>query len=132
MTSLEKTLVSSGIEYVDLKTDDPKVIGLKATGTVRSEALNDFIERVEEIRASGNKARVYVNLEDYDGFESAVAAEKFAHLDTLWNGIERCAYVVGTDNWMSKMVGLVDVVTPMNLRAFELDEDAEARDWLLS
>ncbi len=34
--------------------------------------------------------------------------------------------------WMSKMIGLVDAVTPMHLRAFGHNQNEEARAWLLS
>ena len=53
------------------------------------------------------------------------------HMGTLWNGIEKCAYVVDR-RWMSQMIGLVDAVTPIHLRAFGGDEDAAARAWVVS
>jgi hypothetical protein len=122
--------LSDGIEFVDLGSDDPSVIGVKVTGTVTAHAMNRLIERIESVRASGHKARMYLDLADYDGYELPVVKEKLAHMGTFWNGIERCAYVIDK-GWMSTAIGLIDAVTPMHLRAFGTDQDDEARAWVL-
>ena len=123
-------MLSDGIEFVDLGSDDPSVIGIKATGTVTADAVNRLIERIEGVQASGNKARMYLDLTGYDGYELPVVKEKLAHMGTFWNGIERCAYVIDK-GWMSTAIGLIDAVTPMHLRAFGADQDGEARAWVL-
>ncbi len=120
--------MSKELEYVDLG-EDPLVIGLKVKGTLSAASIAEFIERIETIRAGGDKARVYIDLTDYEGFELPVVREKAAHIGTLWNGIERCAYVVDAQ-WMMTALGLVDAITPMHLRAFTATEDASARDWV--
>jgi hypothetical protein len=122
--------MNDGIEFVALGTDDPTVIGIKATGKVTAEAIARLVERLEELRASGHKARLYLDLSGYEGYEMPVVREKLVHMGTFWNSIERCAYVVDRA-WMSTAIGLVDAVTPMHLRAFGTDEDAQARAWVL-
>lgn len=122
--------MEGGIEYVDLGTDDPSVLGIKASGKVTGEAMSGLIDRLESIHASGRKARLYADLTNYEGYELAVVREKLTHFRTLWKAIERCAYVVDAE-WMAKAIGLVDAVTPMHLRAFGKDQDAEARSWVL-
>ena len=122
--------MNDGIEFVDLGTDDPNVIGVKATGKVTADAITRIVERIESVQASGNKARMYLDLANYEGYELPVVKEKLAHIGTFWNSIERCAYVLDKA-WMSKAIGLVDAVTPMHLRAFGTDQDAEARAWVL-
>lgn len=52
-----------------------------------------------------------------------------AHIGTLWTSLDRVAYVI--DGAWATVIGLVDAVTPMHLRAFSTDEDAEARAWIL-
>ena len=54
--------MEGGIEYTDLGTDDPSVLGIRATGKVTGEAMANLIDRLESIRASGRKARLYVDL----------------------------------------------------------------------
>ena len=77
------------------------------------------------------EGRDRVDLAHYDGYELGVVKEKMAHLSTLWNGIERVAYVLDVA-WMSNAIQLVDAVTPMHLRAFGHDQADDARSWLLS
>jgi hypothetical protein len=123
-------MMADGIEYVDLGSDDPSVIACKASGKITADAMAGLIGRLESVQASGHKARIYVDLTDYKGSDLSVAKEKLAHMGTFWNGIERCAYVVDK-GWMSTVIGLVDAVTPMHLRAFDPDQDADARTWVL-
>ncbi|MEA3292808.1 MAG: STAS/SEC14 domain-containing protein [Pseudomonadota bacterium] len=118
-------------EFVDLGTGDPNVIGLKVTGKVTAETISQLVERLESIRASRRKARLYLDLANFEGYELPVVKEKLAHMGTFWNSIERCAYVIDKA-WMSTVIGLIDAVTPMHLRAFGTDQDAEARAWVLS
>ncbi|MCG6895816.1 MAG: STAS/SEC14 domain-containing protein [Thiocapsa sp.] len=124
-------MMSDGIEYIDLGTEDPDVIGLKAVGRTTAHDIARLVADLERIRASGHKARLYLNLLGYEGYELPVVKEKLAHMATLWSSIERCAYVVDK-TWMSTLIGLVDAVTPMHLRAFGSDQDAEARAWVIS
>lgn len=122
--------MGDGIEFVNLDTGDPNVIGMRVTGRVTAEAISRLIERLEDLRAAGHKARLYLDLSGYEGYELPVVREKLTHMGTFWNSIERCAYVVDK-SWMSTAIGLVDAVTPMHLRAFGTDQDAEARAWIL-
>lgn len=123
--------MSSGIEYVDLGIQDGAIISLVVRGKITGDDMAGFIRKVEGVRAEGRKARLYIDLADYDGYEFPVVKEKLMHMSTLWNGIERCAYVVDR-RWMSQMIGLVDAVTPMHLRAFGVDESAAAKAWVVS
>jgi hypothetical protein len=123
--------MGESIEFLDLGTDDPAVIGLAVHGRLTGEDMAALIERLEAIRRSGHKARLYLNLAEYTGYELPVVREKLSHMGTLWGGIGKCAYVVDKA-WMSTMIGLVDAVTPMHLRAFGPNQDAAARDWVRS
>ena len=123
--------MATGSEFVDLGTDDLNVIALKVTGKATADTISELVARIEQIQAAGQKARLYLDLTAYDGYDLGVVKEKLAHMTTLWSGIERCAYIVDR-GWMATMIGLVDAVTPMHLRAFGSDQDAEARAWVLS
>lgn len=122
--------MSEGTEFVDLGTDDPRVIGLKVTGKATADTITQLVARLESVKDSGHKALLYLDLANYEGSELPVVKEKLAHMSAFWNSIERCAYVIDKA-WMSTMIGLVDAVTPMHLRAFSTDQDAEARAWIL-
>lgn len=122
--------MADAIEYLELGTEDPCVIAVKVTGRMKGEDMAGLIDRIETVVADGRKARLYVDVVDYRGYDLGVVREKLEHMGTLWNGIERCAYVVGRD-WMATAIGLVDAVTPMHLRAFPAGDAAEARAWVL-
>jgi hypothetical protein len=122
--------MNDGAEFVDLGTDDPNVIGLRVTGKATAETITQLVDRLKGVQASGYKARLYLDLAKYEGYELPVVKEKLAHMGTFWSSIERCAYVVDSA-WMATAIGLVDAVTPMHLRAFSTDQDTEARAWVL-
>lgn len=117
-------------EFIDLGGQGTQAIGLIVAGKATADIISELVERIEQIHASGRKARIYLDLRNYDGFELALVKEKLAHFSTLWNSIERCAYVIDSA-WMGAAIGLVDAVTPMHLRAFGSDQDAQAREWIL-
>ena len=122
--------MNKNTEFVDLGTDDANVIGLKVVGKANVDTITELVERLENIKASGHKARVYLDLTEYEGFELSLVKEKLAHVSTLWSSFERCAYVIDK-SWMTTAIGLVDAVTPMHLKAFSSDQDADARAWVL-
>jgi hypothetical protein len=122
--------MNNNTEFVDLGTNDANVIGLKLVGKANADTITKLVERLENIKASGHKARVYLDLTEYEGFELSLVKEKLAHVSTLWSSFERCAYVIDK-SWMTTAIGLVDAVTPMHLKAFSSDQDAEARAWVL-
>ena len=122
--------MNQNAEFVDLGTDDANVLGLKVVGKAKADTIVALVERLENIKASGHKARLYLDLSEYEGYELALVKEKLANFSTLWSSIERCAYVIDK-SWMQSAIELVDAVTPMHLRAFSSDQDAEARAWVL-
>ena len=123
--------MSKTLTTVDLGSNDPNIIALAVHGKITGEDMAGLIQTLEQIHAGGNKARLYLDLTEYSGYELPVVKEKLLHMGTLWSGIERCAYVVD-QAWMTTIIGLVDAVTPMHLRAFSADEDEAARAWVVS
>jgi len=57
---------------------------LKLVGKANADTIIKLVERLEKIKASGQKARVYLDLSEYEGFELSVVKEKLAHISTLW------------------------------------------------
>ncbi|MGB1277250.1 MAG: STAS/SEC14 domain-containing protein [Nannocystaceae bacterium] len=116
--------------FFELDSNDPNTFGFRVEGRLETAAMADLCERIEQIRDAGGKARVIVDLAKYGGFELGVAREKLNHLRTLWTTIERLAYLVDS-SWMSTSISLIDVLTPMHIRAFDHAHVDEAKAWLL-
>ncbi len=125
------TATDGGFEFIDLGTEDPRVVAMRITGKLHAEGMAELVKRIETVAATGQKSLVYVDLATSAGSELGVVKEKLTGMRTLWTGIERLAYVLDVE-WLSKMIGIVDAVTPMHLRAFGHDQDEEARAWLIS
>jgi hypothetical protein len=121
--------VSSGVEYIDLGTADPAVVALAVQGKVTGDDMAALIQKIQTIQEQGDKARLYIELSEYTGYELPVVKEKLTHIATLWGGISKCAYVVDKA-WMTNMIGLVDAVTPMHLKAYSTEDAADARAWI--
>lgn len=120
----------SGTRYIDIGSDDPRVVACVIEGKFTAEDMAAFNERIETIHATGAKALVYLDLTGYSGQELGVAREKLGNLGTLWSGMERLAYVVDQE-WMLKLVGVIDAITPMHFRAFAADDTDQAKRWVL-
>jgi len=75
--------MNDGTEFVDLGTDDPSVIGLRVTGKATADTITQLVERLESVQASGHKARLYLDLASYEGYELPVVKEKLAHMGTF-------------------------------------------------
>ena len=123
--------MSNDIEYFEIEDAGDDVIACRIHGKFSAESMSDFIDRVERIRDAGGKARVFLDATGYDTVEMGAAKEKLARMGTLWGHIERVAYLVDK-TWLGKVIGFVDAITPMHLRAFGPDDQAEAVAWLLS
>jgi hypothetical protein len=122
--------MKSGVAHFDIGAPADNLLALKVEGRIAGDAIDELVERLKAIAAKGKKARLYVDLTSYEGYERSVVKEKLAHFGTLWGSIERVAYVVDIA-WMTSAIHLVDAVTPIHIRAFSSDKAKEARAWLL-
>ena len=61
--------MATGSEFVDLGTDDLRVIALKVSGKATADTISELLVRIEQIQAAGQKARLYLDLTAYDGYD---------------------------------------------------------------
>lgn len=78
----------------------------------------------------GKKARLYIDMTRYDGFELGVATEKLKHFGRLWNAFDKYA-VVGDQRWMEIWIKIDDPITSQQIRHFHPEKNDEAWVWLL-
>ncbi len=125
-------MTDAGLHPIELPTDDERVLGYEIRGKVTEDAMKGFLARLESLRENGIGARLFVLATDIDGFELGVALEKMKHMGLIWKGIERYALLSDSSMYRSFASGFVNALTPMDLKAFELDQREEALAWLLS
>ena len=124
-------IVATNYEELELDQGYQDVLAVKLSGTISGEDMKLFNDRLDEIIAQEDKARVYIDLTDYEGFDASMVVEKFSHLGAYWVGIRKLAYIVNRE-WMQNAIGFVDTLTPMHMRAFTHDQVDIAQQWLLS
>ena len=71
-TRSRQMAMATGSEFVDLGTDDASVVGMKVTGKATAETVSELVERLEQIQGAGKKARLYIDLTAYDGYDLGV------------------------------------------------------------
>jgi len=115
--------------YFEEGLDDGR-IAMTVDRTIEAEGMTELVQRIQEIQASGRKARILLDLRSFS-FEAGVVGEKLRSPSTLWSGIDRLAYVVDS-SILRSVIGAVEPVTPMHLRAFCSGQVDTARDWVFS
>ncbi len=120
----------TGMRYIDIGAEKSNVMAVEASGEISTDAMAEFIEKIEAHRAGGEKVRLFVDMIGYKGFEWGVVQEKLANFRTLLTSFDRVAYMVDRE-WMATGIGLVDALTPISLRAFSSEDRHKAIAWVL-
>jgi len=118
-----------GYRFIDPPQPREGLVAYEIFGHFTVDDMRAMMERLESEVAKHGKLRLYQDVSGYEGTELGAVREKFKHMKTLWNGIERVA-VVGDQRWMEIWIGIVDPVTPQDIRYFPVGEKDEAFAWL--
>ena len=114
-----------GIDFEEGLADE--CIAMTIDGKVEVEGMAELVRRVEKTKEAGKTCRMFLDLRTFK-FDAGVVGEKLKGMSALWSGIDRLAYVVDSSALRS-VIGVVDAVTPMHLRAFSPEQADEARAW---
>jgi hypothetical protein len=68
---------------------------------------------------------------DRGSFDFETIKVKIKNLGTIWRSVEKIA-VVGESKWLEVYIGLVDHLTPQQVKYFDSSAKAEAFAWLTS
>jgi len=118
-----------GYRFIDPPEPDDRIVAYEIHGHFSADDMRGLMDRLEEVMETHGKLRLYQDVTDYRGFELAAVREKWKHLGKLWHGIEKVA-VVGDSRWMEIYIGIVDPVTPQQLKYFPAGEKDAAFAWL--
>ena len=121
----------TGIRPVEHASGDPRLIAYEIVGKVTEAEMQDILRRVEAVQARGEKALIYQALVEMHGVEFSAMIAKMKGMKTLWKGVARVAVLSDSGVLRSLVGGVMDAITPMEMKAFELAERDAAFAWLL-
>ena len=105
------------------------VIGVRVSGTLTDEDYKNFLPFLEELIAKEGPLSIYVDMEDFKGWEPRAAWDdlKFGLAHDV--DFKRIA-IVGGPKWVKWMFKLSAVFFSAEMRYFPPDEKEKALDWL--
>jgi hypothetical protein len=119
----------SGIRFITPPQPDERVLAYELTGNFTGDDMRTFIERLEKISSSGQKALLYQDMAEYGSVDLEAIQEKLKNLGTIWRAVEKIA-VVGDARWLEIYIGIMDHLTPQQMKYFDRAQKDEAFAWL--
>lgn len=120
----------SGMRFIAPPEPDDRVVAAEIKGQMTADDMKALVERLQPIVDRGEKALLYIDMQNYEGFELGVISEKLKHMRMLWKALDKYA-IVGASRWMEIWIDIVDPVTPQQIQHFSSDKTDEAWTWLL-
>jgi len=121
----------SGMRFIEPPQPDDRVVAAEIHGQMTAEDMKALVERLQAIVDRGEKALLFVDMKDYEGFELGVVSEKLKHIGMLWKALDKYA-VVGDKRGMEIWIKIVDPLTHQEIKHFHPDKTDEAWAWLLA
>ena len=121
----------SSIRFIEPPQPDDRVVAAEINGQMTAEDMKTLVERLQAIVDRGEKALLYIDMKDYEGFELGVVSEKLKHIGMLWKALDKYA-LVGDKRGMEIWIKILDPLTPQEIRHYYPDKTDEAWAWLLA
>ena len=115
------------IETID--TDSPRVVGLKLGGTLHDEDFRQFVPIMEKLLTAEGKVRLFVQFEDFHGWDLHAAWDDLKFNLKHYADFERIA-MVGDRKWERWMTSFCSPFTKAEMKYFDHSEVDAARKWL--
>lgn len=112
-----------------LQTGSPKTIGFKLSGKLHDEDYESFIPTVEAILAAEGKVRLFVELDDFHGWDLHAAWDDLKFGLKHYADFERIA-MVGDRKWEKWMAQACKPFTKATVRYFDASQVDQAWAWL--
>ena len=128
----ESRMSEPGYRFIDPPESpaaNDRIVAYELHGHFSADDMRGLLSHLEAEMEKRGKLRLYQDVSEYGGVELAAIREKFKHIGKLWSGIEKVA-VVGDQRWMEIWVGIVDPITPQQLKYFPVEEKGAAFAWL--
>lgn len=114
-----------------IKTERDDVLAFEVDGHLSKQETDHVYDILEEAYQSHDSINLLIRMGRYDGFEwTALFSEKtyFGKLHALKH-LKRYA-VVGGPSWFNTAIGFFNPLFRVEVRHFELDDEAEAWNWI--
>ncbi len=111
------------------ETGSPKVVGLKLCGKLRDGDYKEFIPTMETILTAEGKVRLFVQYEDFQGWDMHAAWDDLTFRLKHYSDFERIA-MVGDHKWEKWMANFFRPFTKAKVQYFDRSEVDAAWKWL--
>lgn len=115
--------------YKRLESVNDDVLGFEVEGTISQESFEELLEEVRRAIERYGPVRLLVRIHGWPTNGTPALSERLRFARDHFDDIERYA-VVGDSKAIEFLIGLADAFVDMDLRFFELDEEAQAWDWV--
>ena len=114
-----------------LKTERDDVYAFEIDGHVSREEVDEVYQTLEKAYAKHEKINLLVRIGRYDGFDLSALFSDVTYAGKLHaiRHMRRYA-VVGGPAWMAHVIGFFNPLFRVQVRHFELDDEAEAWTWI--
>jgi hypothetical protein len=113
-----------------IETGSPKVVGLKFCGRLHDEDYKQFVPSMETILTAEGKVRLFIQLENFHGWDLHAAWDDFKFNLKHYSDFERIA-IVGDRKWEDWMTSLCKPFTRAKVQYFDRMDVYAAWTWLL-
>jgi hypothetical protein len=79
----------SGIRFIDPPEPNERLLAYELSGDFTGDDMRTFVERLEKIANSGQKALLYQDMVDRGSFDFETIKVKIKNLGTIWRSVEK-------------------------------------------
>ncbi len=113
-----------------IETGSPQVVGLKLSGTLHDDDYQRFVPMMEGIFAVVGKVRLFIQLEDFHGWDLHAIWDDLKFGVKHYSDFERIA-MVGDRKWEEWMASFCKPFTAAKVKYFDRSEVDAARMWIM-
>ena len=112
-----------------IETGSPKVVGFKLCGKLHDEDYKQFLPKMETILTAEGKVRLFIQLEDFHGWDLHAAWDDFRFNLKHYSDFQRIA-MVGDRKWEKWMANFCKPFAKAKVKYFDRSEVDAAWKWL--
>ena len=112
-----------------LETESPKIVGVKLSGKLHDEDYKRFVPTVESILSAEGKVRLFVQFEDFHGWDLHAIWDDTKFALRHYSDFDRIA-MLGNRRWEKWMAQVCRPFTKATVRYFDASQADEAWAWL--